>query len=190
MFIYPENIELLEYLHKKIIELWLENWEWWSFWYLWWKDKSDLQSVIEFIKNDDYYETFEEKLTHLVYAINKNHIFADWNKRSSIYFWAYFLEENWFHSVLKNKYFINEGYNLQIQYKEDEENLEKHLKKLINIFTDELINRFLREMENIAVYVADNKIKKDLLQKIITSLVYEDDYSEELKLEIYNSINN
>lgn len=45
-------------------------------------------------------------------------------------------------------------------------------------------------MENIAVYVADNKIKKDLLQKIITSLVYEDDYSEELKLEIYNSINN
>ena len=151
MFIYPENIEILEYFHKRIIELWLENWEWWSFWYLWWKDKSDLNSVIEFIKNDDYYKTFEEKLTHLVYAINKNHIFADWNKRSSIYFGAYFLEIN------------------SLEF---------------------MVEKFLREMENITVYVADNKIKKDLLQKIITSLIYEDDYSEELKLEIYNSINN
>jgi death-on-curing protein len=52
-----------------------------------------------------------------------------------------------------------------------------------------MVEKFLREMENITVYVADNKIKKDLLQKIITSLIYEDDYSEELKLKIYNSIN-
>jgi len=190
MFIYPENIEILEHFHKRIIELWLENWEWWSFWYLWWKDKSDLQSIIEFIKNDLYYGTFEEKLTHLVYAVNKNHIFADWNKRSSIYFWAYFLEINWLHSILKNKYFTDESYYLQIKHKDNEKELEKTFKNLINLFTDELINKFLKEMENMTVYVADNKIKKDLLQKIITSLIYEDSYSEELKLEIYNSINN
>ena len=43
-------------------------------------------------------------------------------------------------------------------------------------------------MENIAVCVADNKIDKDLLFEIITSIIYEEDYSEELKLKIIESI--
>jgi len=43
-------------------------------------------------------------------------------------------------------------------------------------------------MENIAVYVADNKMDKDLLFKIITSIIYEEDYSEELKLKIIESL--
>lgn len=30
-----------------------------------------LDSIIDQIKNDDYYPEFEDKLTHLVYAINK-----------------------------------------------------------------------------------------------------------------------
>jgi death-on-curing protein len=44
-------------------------------------------------------------------------------------------------------------------------------------------------MENISVHVANNIIDKNLLKKILTSLIYEDEYSEELNLEIYNSIN-
>lgn len=44
--------------------------------------------------------------------------------------------------------------------------------------------RFIAEMENIAVDVADNKIDKDLLFEIISSIIYEDDYSEELKLKM------
>jgi len=43
-------------------------------------------------------------------------------------------------------------------------------------------------MENIAVYVADNKMDKDLLFEIITSIIYEEDYSEELKLKIIESL--
>ena len=39
-------------------------------------------------------------------------------------------------------------------------------------------------MENIAVDVADNRIDKDLLFEIITSIIYDDDYSEDLKLKI------
>jgi death-on-curing protein len=39
-------------------------------------------------------------------------------------------------------------------------------------------------MENIAVDVADNRIDKDLLFEIICSIVYEEDYTEELKLKI------
>ncbi len=46
------------------------------------------------------------------------------------------------------------------------------------------VERFLEEMENIAVDVADNWIDKDLLFEIITSIIYEDDYTEELKLKI------
>ncbi len=46
------------------------------------------------------------------------------------------------------------------------------------------IDRFIIEMENIAVHVADNRIEKDLLHEIIYSLINEDDFSEELRLKI------
>jgi death on curing protein len=39
-------------------------------------------------------------------------------------------------------------------------------------------------MENIAVWVAEGLISKDLLGEIIKSLIYEEDYSESLKLQI------
>jgi death-on-curing protein len=51
------------------------------------------------------------------------------------------------------------------------------------------VNRFIEQMENIAVDVADNRINKDLLFEIITSLIYEEDFSEELKLKIFRSKN-
>ena len=53
-----------------------------------------LKSVLDHIQNDLYYPEFEEKLTHLVFSVNKNHAFSDGNKRSSIALGAYFLEIN------------------------------------------------------------------------------------------------
>ena len=50
------------------------------------------------------------------------------------------------------------------------------------------VSRFIKEMENIAVHVADNRIDKDLFFQIIQSLIYEEDYSEELKLKIINAL--
>ena len=47
-----------------------------------------------------------------------------------------------------------------------------------------IVDRFIIEMENIAVTVADDIIEKKLLQEIIASIIYEPDYSEELKLQI------
>jgi len=47
-------------------------------------DMGKLDSVLEHIQNDDYYPTFEEKLTHLFYGANKFHCFADGNKRIAI----------------------------------------------------------------------------------------------------------
>lgn len=108
-----------------------------------------VDSVLEFIKDDIYYPSFEDKLTHLVYSVNKNHAFSDGNKRSSIALGAYFMEIN--------------GY-------------------------DYCVKKFIYEMENIAVSVADNKISKNLLSKIITSLLFEIEYSESLKLEIYEAL--
>lgn len=43
-----------------------------------------LESVLEHIQNDDYYPTFEEKLTHLFFCACKFHCFQDGNKRIAI----------------------------------------------------------------------------------------------------------
>ncbi|WP_281636811.1 type II toxin-antitoxin system death-on-curing family toxin [Flavobacterium marginilacus] len=50
------------------------------------------------------------------------------------------------------------------------------------------VSHFIKEMENIAVHVADNKIDKDLLQEIITSILYDNSYDEVLQLKIVNAI--
>lgn len=53
---------------------------------------------------------------------------------------------------------------------------------------DFIVPKFITQMENIAVYVAANKIDRDLLYEILSSIIYEDDYSEELKLKIFNAL--
>ena len=53
---------------------------------------------------------------------------------------------------------------------------------------DVFIDKFIIEMENIAVTIADNLIEKELLKEIITSIINEQDYSEELKLKIIHSL--
>lgn len=113
------------------------------------KDIGQLESPLEHIQNDLYYPGMEDKLTHLVFSINKNHAFNDGNKRSSLVLGAYFLELNGF---------------------------------------DHVVKRFVKEMENIAVWVADNVINKDLLYQIISSVIYEEDYSEAIKLAIIEAV--
>jgi death-on-curing protein len=107
------------------------------------------ESALEHIKNDDYYPTFEDKLTHLVIAANKFHSFQDGNKRISIALGAQFLLFN--------------GY----------------------VF---IVPRFIQEMENISYHLAAGKIDKDFLKEIITSIILEPDYSEDLKLRLLNAI--
>lgn len=52
---------------------------------------------------------------------------------------------------------------------------------------DGLVGKFILEMENTVVDVADNIIDRDFLKEIVSSLLYEDDYSEELKMKIINA---
>jgi death-on-curing protein len=112
------------------------------------KDLNLLRSTLEFVKNDDYYPEFEDKVSYLFYSINKNHAFNDGNKRSSIALSAYFLEINGL------------GY---------------------------IVSKFIKLMENIAVDVADNLIDRELLKEIITSIIYDEDFSYELKLKIIDA---
>ena len=108
-----------------------------------------LDSVLEHIQNDMYYPTFEEKLKHIIYAVNKFHPFSDGNKRSSLVLGAYFLELN--------------GY-------------------------DYCIKRFILEMENIVVWLAEGKINDDLLLKIIKFIVDDNEFDESLKIEIFEAV--
>lgn len=113
------------------------------------KDIGQLESPLEHIQNDWYYPEMEDKLTHLVFSINKFHAFNDGNKRSALALGAYFLELNGF---------------------------------------DYLVQRFVKEMENITVWIAEGTIDKELLYQIITSILYEDDYSEEIKVAIFEAV--
>jgi death on curing protein len=47
-----------------------------------------------------------------------------------------------------------------------------------------MVKKFVLEMENIAVWLAEGKISKDLLGELIESLIYEDNFNEELKLKL------
>ena len=113
------------------------------------KDLGQLESVLQHIQNDDYYPTFDAKLMHLIFGINKFHAFNDGNKRSSLTLGAYFLTLN--------------GY-------------------------DYCVPQFMLQMENIVVALAEGTISKDLLHRVTISLIQEDDFSDELKLELANAM--
>jgi death-on-curing protein len=46
---------------------------------------------------------------------------------------------------------------------------------------------FFHRMESISLHVAAGNIDKELLHEIITSILYEEDYTEELKLKLIDS---
>jgi death on curing protein len=107
-----------------------------------------LESSLTHLQNDDYYPEFVDKLTYLIFALVKFHVFSDGNKRSSIALGAHFLEIN--------------------SYR--------------------ITKKFVLEMENIVVWLAENKIKEELLKDLIESLIYEDNYNEGLKLRLFLAV--
>lgn len=88
MYIYIETKYAVQ-LHDKIIEI---SWGFPGIKNVWLLD-----SVLAHIQNDDYYPSFEEKLTHLMYGVAMNHAFEDWNKRTALELWSYFIGLNYSH---------------------------------------------------------------------------------------------
>ena len=109
----------------------------------------NIKGTLEHIKNDDYYPTFEKKLTQLIWGLCKFHAFQDGNKRIAISAGAQFL--------LLNGYLNN-------------------------------ASAFLAEMENIIYNVANGNISKELLEKIIEAIIYDEMENESLKLKIITAI--
>jgi death on curing protein len=69
-----------------------------------------LESVLGNIQNDDYYPTFEEKLTHLFFCACKFHCFQDGNKRIAITLCAQMLLFNGY--LCSANHFIREAENI------------------------------------------------------------------------------
>lgn len=55
------------------------------------KDIDQLDSVLNHMRNDDYYPSFEEKLAHLFWGCCKFHTFTDGNKRIALSLGTQFL---------------------------------------------------------------------------------------------------
>lgn len=73
-------------------------------------DIEQLGSCLDHIQNDNYYPTFEDKLTHIFFCANKFHCFEDGNKRIAISVGAQFLLLNGYVFVAKR--FIHEMENI------------------------------------------------------------------------------
>jgi death-on-curing protein len=50
------------------------------------------------------------------------------------------------------------------------------------------VSHFIREMENVAVHVADNRVDRELLREIICAVIYDSEYGEELQLKLIHAI--
>ena len=77
-------------------------------------DLGRLESVLQNIQNDDYYPTFEEKLTHLFFCVCEFHCFADGNKRLAITLGAQFLLLNGYMAVAKTFFTVMENISYQV----------------------------------------------------------------------------
>ncbi|WP_277069284.1 Fic family protein [Prevotella corporis] len=58
------------------------------------RDESGILATLDFVQNDDYYPTFTEKLSYLVFKFCSGHYFNDGNKRIALTLGAYFLHKN------------------------------------------------------------------------------------------------
>ena len=64
------------------------------------KDEGLLRSPVEVIQNDNYYPGLQDKLTHLIFSLIKNHGFNDGNKRSALASGALLLMLNGYDSYI------------------------------------------------------------------------------------------
>jgi death on curing protein len=112
-------------------------------------DMGRLDSVLHHIRNDDYYPSFEEKLTHLFFSANKFHCFEDGNKRIAISLGAQFL--------LLNGYVFVAGRFIQ-----EMENISYH------VAASRIDKPLLREIITAVIYdeLDDESLKLKILKAI------------------------
>lgn len=109
-----------------------------------------LAATLEFVQNDIYYPTFEDKLVYLIYSVNRNHAFEDGNKRLSI--------------TLGGAFLLNNGYMYCLgRYFREMENISYHLAaaRISRELLQKLIHSFLENEEDFS-----EELKMEYLQAI------------------------
>lgn len=112
-------------------------------------DMGRLESVLHHIQNDDYYPSFEDKLTHLFFSACKFHCFQDGNKRIAITLCAQMLLLNGYLYCASS--FIREMEN--ISYHVAAGNIDKDLLH-----------------ETITAYINDDSENEELKLKILLAI--------------------
>lgn len=130
-------------IHDYVLEL--------SGWMPWVVKPWLIESTLDFVQSDDYYPSFADKVSYLLYSIAMNHCFADGNKRTALVTAMQFI--------------------------------------LLNTNDSDLASRFMREFENIVVWVADGSLSKQWLTEYITWFLSTGP-SESTLLQIYKELHN
>lgn len=138
------DVENINKLHNNIIER-----SWWTHWIL---KEGEIEKIIIFMQNDEYYEFFYQKVAYLLYSIVMNHPFIDGNKRTALFSTAYFIYLNTNNKILTNA--------------------------------------FIREYEDIVVFIAEWRFKKGLLQEYTENFINKYDIEESPLLEVYRMLSN
>jgi death-on-curing protein len=66
------------------------------------RDDGGIQSLLQFVQDDEYYPDFVDKLTYLVYGFCHGHYYLDGNKRISLTVGVYFLIKNGYYFLASN----------------------------------------------------------------------------------------
>lgn len=101
-------------------------------------DFGKLESVLYNIQNDDWYPTFIDKLTHLLFCTCQFHCFADGNKRLAITLSTLFLLLNGYLSIAET--FLSKTENISLYVaasKIDKDLLHKIMTAIMNGTYDE-----------------------------------------------------
>ncbi len=120
-----------------------------------------LLSALDHIQNDDYYPSFETKLVHLIWSVNKNHAFSDGNKRLSITLGLQFLNLNGYLYCVPR--FLNEM-----------ENISYHLAKGHDIISKELLTELIH-----SILEGENDFNEDLKFRYMMACVELDSRTNE-----------
>lgn len=109
------------------------------------KDEGLIRSPVEFISEGQYYPTFADKLTHLVYSLIKNHGFNDGNKRTALAAGALLLMMNGYDSFVGYYFLMFE--QVMVLVAENKINKEQ----LYELFVDIVENGALSESSTLLI---------------------------------------
>ncbi len=117
-----------------------------------------LEMVLEHIQNDLYYPEFIDKLTHLIWSINKNHAFSDGNKRLSITLALQFVSLNGFLYCIQRFLFEMENISYHLAAGHIDKDL---LYRLVTSFLDNEVD-FSEDLKfDLLMAIGDNQIGFD-----------------------------